>query len=930
MLDAIVDTVRRGQDAKPVDIPAGPAVLVHARDLLGLQHAPAACIVGPVAEPGRVVDEVIDALHRVVHAGVHVAVILGGEGCLIVDLLDMSTRQVCDPRDVEAAMVRVGDFIDTGNHAFVRLATRDPAREALALRWFKRVTGGLVAAGASPVAAPRVAMQLAIITFLHARRWFGPASTPLASLLEKPVTTSRSQVRAWMEHAFNRPDDPFIDDGCGHAVRNFAPAIILDPQEWILLDMVARVPGAIDDGTTGETVDVHGLFVLAEQALPGGTRRKTGAYYTPPEWAWFASCKTLGRFLDSHGATDLPTISVLDPSCGSGVFLEAMASILTELHVKHAVARGEAVEDLNRARTGIKRDVVMRMLHGIDLDPVAVKTTRARLFLSVAVHATWPALAGEIPGPLQADVIQGDFLLLHGEQQHDIVIGNPPYLMEVRSNQDVFRPYSKATGTSQYYGQKIDIFYLFMFKGLDVLRPGGMLGFIVQEYWIDRFHARRLRRRVFLGASCMDLVAFKDFVVFPSAPGHHSMIAIIKNEPPRDGSTTRVDRVAGGDAAGHEVLAGLLSGSGGAVETWHVPARKVYDAAMDKVYTGGQAEIDIFEKIRAIPHATLRDDEIQIGINIPQPSTRVNGQARGVFVLDDGEVRDLDPDEQEQVLLRPFYPATAIGAFSFDTSVASSILYVTNEVKRAMDASPGLHPRVRAHLDSWRGVITSDHAPYGLHRPRQPAWFESPAKIVGVRKTMHPRFAVIPVPWYMDQAGIFILLGKEREGILTPGYVCAFLNSDVGARILRGLRVQGDQLQIDKNVLLKVPVPLVDASIMHGIDRLAAWMHLLRAAGDAALEPAVAGATRAVNRMFALLVDGTLPDRGRIGAVLARVPGISLHEVLDMVLLDPALPGVRRAVIDIAAARAAVDRAVDGVDTVLGELNELLAAGREG
>ena len=66
----------------------------------------------------------------------------------------------------------------------------------------------------------------------------------------------------------------------------------------------------------------------------------------------------------------------------------------------------------------------------------------------------------------------------------DIVIGNPLYVMELRDNKDIFRPLQLVPLGQKYYEPKMDIFYFFMELGIDLLKPDGYMGFIVQQYWI--------------------------------------------------------------------------------------------------------------------------------------------------------------------------------------------------------------------------------------------------------------------------------------------------------------------------------------------------------------------------------------------------------------------------------------------------------------
>jgi adenine-specific DNA-methyltransferase len=113
-------------------------------------------------------------------------------------------------------------------------------------------------------------------------------------------------------------------------------------------------------------------------------------------------------------------------------------------------------------------------------------------------------------------------------------------------------------------------------------------------------------------------------------------------------------------------------------------------------------------------------------------------------------------------------------------------------------------------LDKYQPVVTSDHKPYGIHRARQPEWFEDPEKIICVRKTRYPKFTVVPEAWYGDQAVLIIRLTKHAQ--ISPHFAVAILNSKVGHFWLFQQKRQGNQLQVDKEVLLHFPFPNVNLS----------------------------------------------------------------------------------------------------------------------
>ncbi len=394
--------------------------------------------------------------------------------------------------------------------------------------------------------------------------------------------------------------------------------------------------------------------------------------------------------------------------------------------------------------------------------------------------------------------------------------------MEVRSNKDIFARYSHHPATRKYYGQKIDLFYLFMFKGVEVAKDRGIVALFVQEYWLDRFHARNLREFMFMRTTMETIILFKNHVVFPSAPGHHTMFftACTRTPGPDDEATIMEVLAKGGEDAG--LLRALLDAGGKQVRSSTMRLHELYDGGI--VYTGGQPDKDLMDRLRAYPHEFLEPGEVQIGINIPNPSYKEHGEEHGIFVLSNHEIAKLEPNEQEKALLRPFHVANEIYRWGYKDASHSAIIYADNVVKRAISDDPGSFPHIKHHLDGVAGRNTSDHKPYGLHRPRHPGWFESTSKIIGVRKTAVPRFSVVPIPYYMDQGAIFIKIQPGSR--LDPHYLCAYLNSSTSARVLKALKSQGNQLQVDKSVLLKIPVPVLPATVTLLVTEMAKWAHV--------------------------------------------------------------------------------------------------------
>ncbi len=680
-------------------------------------------------------------------------------------------------------------------------------------------------------------------------------------------------------------------------------------------------------------IDERIVCFLMEQSILGHEKKRTGSYFTPRTWAWYTchkSLQTFGAMKDRDGDTfqfgahDLQRLEILDPAMGSGDFLDAMSLNLVDAWLPLLFgSRLEKAVDWNALRLRAKLEhVFSHNLHGIDLNQLAVDVTRARFFLNAIKHVSRdPSLAKMMEG-FSIDLVLDDFLTRKVDHAYDIIIGNPPYLMEVRNNQALFRQYSKHPATRDRYEPKMDVFYFFMFKGIEMLRDRGIMGFVVQEYWLDRYHARHIRQFMFQEASIADLVLFKECKVFPTAPGQHTMILVARRGKATHDDEARIITVRDACNADISLLGELLVGTGNHIDVHYVPNHAMYDAGKDKVFVSGDDEQGFFERMHAIKHHAIDEDEIQVGINIPQPFVRRGGKVEGVFVVPRDQAPRIANAPEEQAILKPFHMATDIGAYTFSIRENHFLIYTTNESMKRVEKDHETYARIRAHLDKFAGVITSDHKPYGLHRPRQQEWFESRDKIIGVRKTRSPKFAVVPQDYYMDQATLFIRL--DPVGMISPHYACAFLNSPAASRVLSSIKMQGRQLQIDKNVLTRLPIPVCHAIDHQIISTLSIWLHVLgimkedhQALVDDTLITRIRGI---IDGFFDRLVSQEGKEPLLASDDISDIPRIALEEHLIKRRCIDGLEHLESTVINVEGLRASITPLLPSLERVISQL----------
>jgi len=200
-------------------------------------------------------------------------------------------------------------------------------------------------------------------------------------------------------------------------------------------------------------------------------RKAAGAFYTPTPVVEHLLDLALEPVLDEAesgdpaGAVDrLLALRVLDPACGSGLFLLAAGRRIAERIARRRAGGEPSEEGRRRART----EVLPRALHGIDLDAAAVELARTCLWLDLVAPGR-PA-----PRP-RLRLRTGDFLLSAPGRGYDVVLGNPPFLnrLERRTAGPGTLTRAQRASSAGVIGPYTDTSAVFLHRATDWVRPGG-------------------------------------------------------------------------------------------------------------------------------------------------------------------------------------------------------------------------------------------------------------------------------------------------------------------------------------------------------------------------------------------------------------------------------------------------------------------------
>lgn len=224
--------------------------------------------------------------------------------------------------------------------------------------------------------------------------------------------------------------------------------------------------------------------------------------YTPPALVRLMldealSWERLDELMDGEGV-------ILDPACGSGVFLvEAYKRLVLHWRLRNDWARPD-VDEL--------RDLLTRV-HGVDLEEGAVELAAFSLCLSLC-DALEPAeirSSVKLFPQLAGKTLHWSCFFLAKEESVinapvAVVLGNPPFISQL-TTQGAKRSYVR-------YGKKIghladkQLAYLFLHEAMDLLQEGGILAMVSPSGFLYNQNALEFRQDFFARWTVREVLDF--------------------------------------------------------------------------------------------------------------------------------------------------------------------------------------------------------------------------------------------------------------------------------------------------------------------------------------------------------------------------------------------------------------------------------------
>ena len=606
-----------------------------------------------------------------------------------------------------------------------------------------------------------------------------------------------------------------------------------------------EILGKVYERFLGKTIRLTASHQAKVEEKPE-VRKAGGVYYTPEFIVNYIVENTIGRLIKGKTPKQIESIKVLDSACGSGTFLvRAYTYILNYLLEYYKKNPTKYKKEIYQAREGvwfltteIRKNVLLKNIYGVDIDAQAVEVTKLSLLLKVLENETKESVNQQLKLFKERTLPNIDNNIRCGnsvvdssyfEQQKldesmeefnkinpfdwdtafpfkfDVVIGNPPYIKEY-TNREVFEIVKKAN-MGKYYQGKMDFWYLFTCKALDLLKDGGLHSYIAQNNWVTSMGASVLRNKVLNDSKIISFFDFNDFRVFKEA-SIQTMVFVLEKEKTNHAYSVDYYKVIDKDVSKEELANYLITKRDGD-KILKFKAKINPSELKDKLITFVNKDMgEIIEKMKKANVFYLTEKEITNGLQVQQEYVNkghleVLGDGfkvgDGVFVISESEKNNLNLSKKDEELIKPLFTPNEIDRYKIDNKNEYWVIYTSSKFKNPIEIKP--YPKLKEHLDKFRKIITTDFKPYGIHRTRKEDFFKG-EKILSIRKCQIPSFSFVDFDSYVNQVYYVIKTDKINMRFLT-----GLLNSKlIYFWLYHNGKRQGEQLQIDRDPLIEIPI----------------------------------------------------------------------------------------------------------------------------
>lgn len=369
----------------------------------------------------------------------------------------------------------------------------------------------------------------------------------------------------------------------------------------------------------------------------------------------------------------------------------------------------------------------------------------------------------------------------------DIVIGNPPYVGE-KGNKEIFEEIAKTDFGKKYKQGKMDLFYYFFHKGIDLLNTSGELKFITTNYYITATGGNKLRADFKERTNIRKLINFNEYKIFKNALGQHNLITELSKMKLSFANVINVKLK--GDISDNNINEILYSNiQNENIERYKISYNELFDGENNYIRMSKNKDSKVLSKIEGNEylekfcyiHQGLKSNSDKVTdahLRKYKLSNNIE-KGDGIFILNQSEIALLNLTSEEKRFVKPLYKNSDIRRYKTSTETEEFVLYISKEnyIK-----DEDIH--LKQHFEQYKEILQNraEVEPngtiklYSLTRPREQFMYETP-KIVAPYKSKGNVFGYNECDWYASGDVYYINLKPEYKENVSLKYILAVLNS---------------------------------------------------------------------------------------------------------------------------------------------------------
>ena len=232
---------------------------------------------------------------------------------------------------------------------------------------------------------------------------------------------------------------------------------------------------------------------------------------TPQEIVRYMVALSMDELCQGLSPERLMKLRIADVSCGSGIFMQEAFQFIVDCatrwyELNDPTHLENGAHDEKRLPFSDRKKILTSCIFGVDIDESAVSCAQFSLLLKLLEgesvdtlrvykpvlpdlgqniqqgNSLVDTLRGRLPIEVRAQIMPFKWNQINGGKKFDVILGNPPYVATEDLHKLVHArefSYYKQHYRSAY--KQFDKYYLFIERGLQLLKPNGSLCLIVQN-----------------------------------------------------------------------------------------------------------------------------------------------------------------------------------------------------------------------------------------------------------------------------------------------------------------------------------------------------------------------------------------------------------------------------------------------------------------